>query len=159
MKNNQKGITLVALVITIIVLLILAGVTIAALSGDNGILTNASKSQQENALGNAKDIISMAINEATNDYYSYTYLNETTLGNVVNGQKGSTAARYIWEATKNLTDVKVTIGSKVMSETSSASDVPAVTSDTTVKIETTDKAATSTTATLNSNGGLSGWSN
>ena len=40
MKNNQRGITLVALVITIIVLLILAGVTIAALSGDNGILTN-----------------------------------------------------------------------------------------------------------------------
>ena len=69
MKNNQRGITLVALVITIIVLLILAGVTIAALSGDNGILTNASKSQQENALGNAKDLIAMTINEATNDYY------------------------------------------------------------------------------------------
>ena len=34
MKNNEKGITLVALVITIIVLLILAGVTILALSGD-----------------------------------------------------------------------------------------------------------------------------
>ena len=38
MKNNEKGITLVALVITIIVLLILAGVTILALSGDNGII-------------------------------------------------------------------------------------------------------------------------
>ena len=39
-KNNikikNKGITLIALVITIIVLLILAGVTISALSGDNG---------------------------------------------------------------------------------------------------------------------------
>ena len=33
--KNTKGITLIALVITIIVLLILAGVTIAALSGDN----------------------------------------------------------------------------------------------------------------------------
>ena len=43
MKNNQKGITLVALVITIIVLLILAGVTIAALSGENGILTRSSQ--------------------------------------------------------------------------------------------------------------------
>ena len=46
-KNLQKakfnrGITLVALVITIIVLLILAGVTIGAISGDNGILNNAS---------------------------------------------------------------------------------------------------------------------
>ena len=40
MKRNakkNKGITLIALVITIIVLLILAGVTIASLSGDNGI--------------------------------------------------------------------------------------------------------------------------
>ena len=35
--KKNKGITLIALVITIIVLLILAGVTIASLSGDNGI--------------------------------------------------------------------------------------------------------------------------
>ena len=42
---KNKGITLIALVITIIVLLILAGVTISALSGDNGILTNASKAK------------------------------------------------------------------------------------------------------------------
>ena len=39
--KNNKGITLIALVITIIVLLILAGVTIAALEGDNGIVTRA----------------------------------------------------------------------------------------------------------------------
>ena len=44
MKNN-KGITLIALVITIIVLLILAGVSIAMLTGDNGILTQASTSK------------------------------------------------------------------------------------------------------------------
>ena len=36
--KKQTGITLIALVITIIVLLILAGVTIATLTGDNGIL-------------------------------------------------------------------------------------------------------------------------
>ena len=42
MKN--KGITLIALVITVIVLLILAGVSIAMLTGDNGLLTNAQKS-------------------------------------------------------------------------------------------------------------------
>ena len=45
--KEKKGITLIALVITIIVLLILAGVTIAALSGDNGILQNAAKAKQE----------------------------------------------------------------------------------------------------------------
>ena len=40
-KMRNRGITLIALVITIIVLLILAGVTIATLTGDNGILTRA----------------------------------------------------------------------------------------------------------------------
>ena len=45
--TTQKGITLIALVITIIILLILAAVTIAALSGDNGILSNAAKAKQE----------------------------------------------------------------------------------------------------------------
>lgn len=35
-KRREEGITLIALVITIIVLLILAGVTIATLTGDNG---------------------------------------------------------------------------------------------------------------------------
>ena len=51
-KNHlkpNKGITLIALVLTIIVLLILAGVTIAALSGPNGILTNATKAREDNA--------------------------------------------------------------------------------------------------------------
>ena len=95
MFRGQKGITLVALVITIIVLLILAGVTIAALSGDNGILTNASKSQQENAIGNAKDLVSMAINEATNAYYSYTYLNDTTVSNVAEGDQITTSMNYV----------------------------------------------------------------
>ena len=38
--NEQKGVTLIALVITIIVLLILTGVTIAMLTGENGIVVN-----------------------------------------------------------------------------------------------------------------------
>lgn len=46
--NNRNGITLIALVITIIVLLILAGVTIAALTGDNGILSQSARAKKEN---------------------------------------------------------------------------------------------------------------
>lgn len=38
-KKNEFGITIIALIITIIVLLILAGVTVATLTGDNGLLT------------------------------------------------------------------------------------------------------------------------
>ena len=52
--KQAKGITLIALVITIIVLLILAGVSIAMLTGDNGILTQAqrAKTETENAAAN-----------------------------------------------------------------------------------------------------------
>ena len=46
-NKNNKGITLVALIVTIIVLLILAGVSIAMLTGDNGILNQASRVKEE----------------------------------------------------------------------------------------------------------------
>ena len=48
--KEVKGITLIALVITIIVLLILAGVSIAMLTGNNGILTQASNAKATNDL-------------------------------------------------------------------------------------------------------------
>lgn len=44
-RRNISGITLIALVITIIVLLILAGVSIATLTGENGILTRANEAK------------------------------------------------------------------------------------------------------------------
>ena len=75
--KSQNGITLVALVITIIVLLILAAVTIAALGGQNGILTNASNSQVQNQLGEAKDLINLAVNEGISSFYTATYVNGT----------------------------------------------------------------------------------
>ena len=72
MKNN-KGITLIALVVTIIVLLILAGVSIAMLTGDNGILKNAKKADKDTAVANAKESIAMVVNEAITDYYKSAY--------------------------------------------------------------------------------------
>ena len=44
---REKGITLIALVITIIILLILASVTVATLTGDNGIITKAMEARQK----------------------------------------------------------------------------------------------------------------
>jgi len=44
--KTQKGITLIALVITIIVLLVLAGVTISMVLGDEGIIQNAQTAKQ-----------------------------------------------------------------------------------------------------------------
>lgn len=52
MLREKRGITLIALVITIIVLLILAGVTIATLTGENGILTKASEASQKTEVAN-----------------------------------------------------------------------------------------------------------
>ena len=46
-RKKNKGITLIALVVTIVVLLILAGVTIATLTGDNGILTKAQEAKEK----------------------------------------------------------------------------------------------------------------
>ena len=59
-KRKEQGITLIALVITIIVLLILAGVSIAMLTGENGILTQAQKAKEEteNAQSNEANLLS-----------------------------------------------------------------------------------------------------
>ena len=54
-RKEQKGITLVALVITIIVLLILAGVSLATLTGDNGILTQAARAKEETEAASRKE--------------------------------------------------------------------------------------------------------
>ena len=53
--KTNKGITLIALVITIIVLLILAGVTIAMITGDNGIITKAKEAKQKTTEAGAKE--------------------------------------------------------------------------------------------------------
>ena len=63
MKEKQKGITLIALVITIIVLLILAGVSIATLTGQNGVLSQANNAKIAQAHGNVKDSMALAYNE------------------------------------------------------------------------------------------------
>ena len=71
LKRKEKGITLIALVITIIVLLILAGVTISMLTGENGILTQAQRAKEEteeaqaneeNILNSYEDYLSQATN-------------------------------------------------------------------------------------------------
>ncbi len=61
MKKN-KGITLIALVITIIVLLILAGVSIATLLGENGILSQATKAVEKTNNATEKEKVQLACN-------------------------------------------------------------------------------------------------
>ena len=61
LKQGQEGITLIALVITIIVLLILAGVSIAMLTGNNGILTQANKAKTLTTNKSAEEKVKLAI--------------------------------------------------------------------------------------------------
>ncbi len=62
--KKEQGITLLALVITIIVLLILAGITISAITGDNGIIGNAGQAKEETVIANEKEIIEKATVQA-----------------------------------------------------------------------------------------------
>lgn len=80
MKNlkNQKGITLVALVITIIVLLILAGVALSLVAGNEGILTKAVTAVDETEYSSAKEQAELAIAETVADYYEAKYVNRDT---------------------------------------------------------------------------------
>ena len=88
MRNvrESNGITLIALVITIIVLLILAGVTIVAISGENGILQRAVEAKEKTE--QAKDIekIRLAILEAQIGENSYQKINQNSLQEAINNQ-------------------------------------------------------------------------
>ena len=64
---KQNGITLIALVITIIVLLILAGVSIATLTGENGILTRANDAKTSTEIAEEKEKVELATVAAYTD--------------------------------------------------------------------------------------------
>ena len=58
--KNEKGITLIALIVTIIVLLILASISIATLTGDDGIIKNALSAKDRTEIANEKEIVDRA---------------------------------------------------------------------------------------------------
>ena len=62
--KRKNGITLIALVITIIVLLILASITIGAISGDNGILNNTGQAKEDTEISQETEIIQTAVVQA-----------------------------------------------------------------------------------------------
>lgn len=67
--RNQRGITLIALVITIIVLLILAGVSIAMLTGNNGVLNRATTAQEKTVTTTNEEILKLAVSECIMAHY------------------------------------------------------------------------------------------
>ena len=67
LKESEKGITLIVLVITIIVLLILAAVSIAMLTGENGILSKASNAKEKHLIAQYEEEINLCIMEMQTD--------------------------------------------------------------------------------------------
>lgn len=65
--KKQNGITLIALVITIIVLLILAAVSIAMLTGENGILSKASNAKEKHLIAQYEEELNLCIMEMQTD--------------------------------------------------------------------------------------------
>lgn len=61
LKYGKRGITLIALVITIVVLLILAGVAIATLTGNNGILTRATEAKNKTEQTSTEEELQLAV--------------------------------------------------------------------------------------------------
>ena len=121
MKNN-KGITLIALVVTIIVLLILAGVSIAMLSGQNGILNRASEASWESKLRSASETISYNITEEITEYYNKTYNGGST------GESSMEAAIYKGLTTSyNDPDVTNDISTQVTAATDITSTAKTIT--------------------------------
>lgn len=60
-RENTKGITLIALVITIIILLILSAITISALTGDNGLFARAKEAKINAERANAEEQVKIAV--------------------------------------------------------------------------------------------------
>lgn len=69
LQKNQNGITIVGLVITIIVLLILAAITINLTIGENGIITKAQQVGQVQKVAEIKEQIEMAILDVQAEAY------------------------------------------------------------------------------------------
>ena len=80
--NKTSGITLIALVVTIIVLLILAGISIQMLTGDNGILIRTGDAKDRTERAEIEEALKMEyISQIGNDIVNYSH--EVSLGKVV----------------------------------------------------------------------------
>ncbi len=116
MYKSSKGITLVALVITIIVLLILAGVSISLVVGDNGIMTRAKTAGEETNTSDAVESFKLAVASLTSEYYEKEYTGTGT-------GKDSVAAYVAENISKELGTMDYSLASGSTMSTSSSGTV------------------------------------
>lgn len=92
--NNNKGITLVALVVTIIIIILLAGTALNLTIGEDGILTRAKKSTEQNEFATVRDTIILSINEIFLENYDVEKLDTNTSISMVLFEKGYIDYKY-----------------------------------------------------------------
>ena len=126
MKIKQtKGITLIALIITIIVLLILAGVTITMLTGDNGILKQATNARETNSKAEFEEQVKLAvIASRVNDTAS---IDLKTLDEEINKISGTTITKSAddnlpWTVKKGNYEVTITAEGTITTNTTGKDD-------------------------------------
>ena len=90
-----SGITLIALVVTIIVLLILAGVTLSLVIGNNGIVNRASDAKEQMKIGEEKEGIGLAAIEVNISDKGYTELTEQNFQKAIDNRFGEKRAIVI----------------------------------------------------------------
>ncbi|MBR2289771.1 MAG: hypothetical protein IJ867_04025 [Clostridia bacterium] len=128
--KNKKGITLIALIITIIVLLILAGISISLVVGDNGVLTRTQEASEKTGKASAVEDVELAYTAVLAKYYEesvdnvgldkYEYINESRLsaeveshgaGTIRNFRKdeatGEIKVKYIPNGKDNVYDITI----------------------------------------------------
>lgn len=110
-QRKEKGITLIALVITIIVLLILVAISISTLTGENGILSKANTAKTENEKAGAKEKVQIAVMGSFDENGA---IDVSTLKNNLKGTEGVTGADSIIKlpATVNVDGYDVSIDEK-----------------------------------------------
>ena len=134
--KESKGITLIALVITIIVLLILAGVTIATLTGDNGILTKAgdAKTQTEQAKEDENLKIAIAGSYGTDGKLNLKDLKDNLENQGINYDKNNTG--FPLEVTVNGEKKKIDANGNIIESIQSLKTKGTVFKDTTTLEDT-----------------------
>ena len=108
MKTKEvRGITIISLVVTIVVLLILAGISINAVIGDNGIIKKAQNSAELTKESEAKEIINRTVMEfyLTNDYETLEdFLNDKVLsGKIDKVEKNTDGTLKVWKDNYSVT--------------------------------------------------------
>ena len=124
-KKLEKGITLIALIITIIILLILAGVTITMLTGDNGILKQATNARETNTKAELEEQVKLAVMASkVNDTAS---INIETLEDEINKISGTTITKSAddklpWTVKKGSYEVTITEDGTITTNTTGKDD-------------------------------------